>query len=242
MNNGIAYVPAADTPRTGGYATVNVANPDAPVLISASNSQPNVLASGGFATNGSGLGILVGMIGPTGPSDVVELMDVSDPTNTTNYLTEFNVPTAPESVSIAAGIAFVADGLSGLQVVNYEPFDTEGVPPKVSISSPISGSSVPEGTAIPVSISASDDVQVRNVEILVNGQVAVNLVSTPFDYVVIAPTLASGAISVSIQVQATDTGGNSTLSNTLTYSLVKDTSPPTIVGIDPATGAVWASA
>jgi hypothetical protein len=37
-------------------------------------------------------------------------------------------------VAIGEGIAFVADGTSGLQVVNYRSFDTLGVPPTITIT------------------------------------------------------------------------------------------------------------
>ncbi|MFL5513549.1 MAG: hypothetical protein ACJ8CN_14085, partial [Gemmatimonadales bacterium] len=42
------------------------------------------------------------------------------------YLTQFSLPTAPYATAIASGIAFIADDSSGLQVVNYLPFDNKG--------------------------------------------------------------------------------------------------------------------
>ena len=93
VGNGIVYVPAADAPRLGGFATVNASNPDSLTLISTGNSTSNVFPGTDFAGNGSGLGILVGQpIGPGGPTNLVDIMDVSDPTNTTSYLTQFNLP------------------------------------------------------------------------------------------------------------------------------------------------------
>ena len=184
--------------------------------------------------NGSGIALTVGS-DLNGPA--VDVWDSSDPTTPGQFLTRFSLPVPALGVAIGEGIGFIADGSAGLQVVNYLPFDTKGVPPIVSISSPINGSSAPEGSSIPITVAASDDVQLRNVQILVNGQIVANEVSAPFDTTVIAPSLASGATSVSIQAQATDTGGNTSLSNVLTYSLIKDTTPPTVVGVDPPAGA-----
>ena len=80
-------------------------------------------------------------------------------------------------VAISRGIAYVADG-NRLEVVNYLPFDTKGVPPTASISTSAAdvdlltpGLQVFEGSDLPVQANVSDDVQVRNVELLVNGQV-----------------------------------------------------------------------
>ncbi|MGH2413758.1 MAG: Ig-like domain-containing protein, partial [Microcystaceae cyanobacterium] len=106
------------------------------------------------------------------------------------------------SSAIASGIAYVADGTGGLQIINYLPFDNRGVAPTVSISSSIadadpntSGILVVEGSAVPIKVTINDDVQVRNVELLVNGQVVTNDVSTPFDFFANVPILASGATS-----------------------------------------------
>jgi hypothetical protein len=53
------------------------------------------------------------------------------------------------------------------------------------------------------------------VELLVNGQVALNDVSYPFNLTTVMPTIAANAGSdqVTLQVEAIDTGGNTTISN-----------------------------
>ena len=240
IGNGRVYVGVAQydskNPMTGyitlasGYTTVDVSNPDKPVAL---GDLPTTSAGGqAVAANGSGTVLTVGMESG-GPA-----VAVFDATSTPGqFLTRFTLPASPESVAIGEGIAFVADGISGLQVVNYLPFDTQGVPPTVSITSPVSGSTAVEGSSIPITVSASDDVQVRNVELLVNGQVVANDASLPYDFVAVAPTLASGATNLTIQVEAFDTGGNSGLSNVLSYSLVKDTVPPTIIAMTPSAGS-----
>jgi hypothetical protein len=86
-----------------------------------------------------------------------------------------------------------------------------------------------------VLVNVLDDVQVRNVELIVNGQVVQNDVSFPFDLSAVALGL-DGTDSVTIQVRATDTGGNVSLSNILTVALVPDTFAPTVLSVDPAAG------
>jgi hypothetical protein len=98
------------------------------------------------------------------------------------------------------------------------------------------GIQVIRGSSIPVKVNVTDDVQVRNVQFLVNGQVVSNDVSFPYDFSAVAAPATPGGTTMSIQVRATDTGGNDRLSNTLTFNLVPDTFPPTVVGTTPTAG------
>ncbi len=232
--NGIAYAAAINSNFRGGYDTVNVSNPDNLVVIHGSDFVPPFIGPGtSLIPNGSGLGLLIGSNGV----NTLDVMDISNPMKTNVFLTRILLPSAPLDATLGSGIAFVADGSSGLQVVNYLGFDTKGIPPTVSISSPVGGTQIVEGSSIPIRVNVADDVQVRNVELLVNGQLVLNNVAPPYDFVAIAPKLATGVTQVTIQVRATDTGGNFQLSNILTYTLVKDTFPPTIIGATPAAGS-----
>ncbi len=241
--NGVAYVAAASNP-TGGYDTVDVSKPDAPALLGqASVGFTSSLPSAGFALNGTGLGALVGTPQRSNVGPVLELMNTSNPKNTNSFQAQFTLAANPFGVAIASGLAYVADGTGGLDVVNYESFDSKGIAPTVSISSSAPdvdtttpGVQVVEGSSVPIAIAATDDVQVRNIELLVNGQVVANNVSLPLDFVVTAPTLASGVTSFTVQARATDTGGNTTLSNLLTFGVVKDTIPPVVIGSTPTAG------
>jgi hypothetical protein len=243
VGGGVAYITNGTQATSGGFATVDVSNPDNPqVLAGPTVGSFQTLPSAAIAVNGSGIALEVGTVG-TSPGLV--LFNVTDPTNTDAFLTSFNLPGNPSDLAIASGIGYVADGSAGLQVVNFLPFDTQGVPPTVSISSPVAdadpntpGTQVVEGSAIAITATVSDDVQVRNVELIVNGQVVTNDVSFPFSLTANSPLLASGQTSVAIQVRATDTGGNTTLSNVLTYGLVADKTGPTVVAMNPAPGAV----
>ncbi|MCJ8281557.1 MAG: Ig-like domain-containing protein, partial [Rivularia sp. ALOHA_DT_140] len=239
VGNGIAYAPAISN-FSGGFATANISDPDNITLISGSDVDGTSTSPGtAIAVNGSGLGLLVGRPGGT-QANVLNLMDISDPSETNVFLNRIDLPTAPESVAIASGIAFVADGSSGLQVINYLGFDNQGQAPTVTITSPnadldadVEGIQVLEGSSLPIQVDVEDDVQVRNVELLVNGEVVSNDVSFPFDLTATALNDDPEATTVDVQVRATDTGGNSTLSNTLTFYLVPDTFAPNVISTSP---------
>src|SRR6185295_16089014 len=96
---------------------------------------------------------------------------------------------------------------------------------------------VPEWSAVPIRVDVRDDVQVRNVEVLVNGTVVSNDVSFPFDFVETAPMPTAEHPQMTIQVRATDTWGNVTLSNALVLPLVRDTVAPSILAVSPEDGA-----
>jgi hypothetical protein len=169
VGNGVAYI-AAYNGFNAGFATANVSNPNSLTLISDVDA-PNIVCEA-IAANGSGLAVTVGtVLGPNNQSlNALDVVNVSDPANTGNFITRFPFPVRPRSVAIGSGIAFVAAGTAGLQVVNYRAFDNQGVAPTVSIATsafdvdPIKpGLQVQEGSSVPVQATISDDVQVRNV-------------------------------------------------------------------------------
>ncbi len=233
--NGYVYVGASDNNDTQEVPGVEVLQDNRSTLTLVGPS--SAIDAFDVATNGSGLALFTGANSNL-QNPQVGLLDVSDPTNTNNLLTVFNTPGVANSVAMADGIGFVADGSAGLAVLNYLPFDNKGIPPSASVSIPSSvvvgtdGSNleVTEGSTIPVLANVSDDVQVRNVELLINGQVVENAVSAPFNLSVTLPTIVqNGSAPVTIQLEAFDTGGNVGLSNTLTIELVRDTTPPQLV-------------
>lgn len=100
------------------------------------------------------------------------------------------------------------------------------------------GTQVQEGSTIAITAGVSDDVQVRNVELQVNDEVVRNDVSFPFDLEAVAPNITADSNTATIQVRATDTGGNTVLSNVLTVNLVEDTFAPVVSNTTPAAGKV----
>ena len=124
-----------------------------------------------------------------------------------------------------------------MQVVNYRSFDTLGVPPTIQITQlpadtdpNTSGIQVIEGSTVTLGAKIADDVQVRNVELLVNGQVVKNDVSYPFDLSTVMPTISgNGSDQVTLQIEAIDTGGNTAVSSLIQLQLVRDTTPPQLI-------------
>ncbi len=237
VGNGTAYLSAGGGFQSG-FITANVSIPTAPTLISGPDDTS--IATSAIVANGSGLGITVGT--PAGTqTHSLTVVNTADLANTGAFITRFALPAKPSSVALSAGIAFVADGTGGLQIVNYRAFDDGGIAPTVGITSPAGVGNgtvnVFEGASIPVRVNVTDDAQVRQVDVLVNGNVVASDVAFPYDFVVTAPALAPGVTQAKIQVRATDTGGNEALSNVLTYGLLDDNVGPTVVTIAPPEGA-----
>jgi len=218
--NGVAYLAGS------GMRTINISNPANPTLISDADS---FFTARNIALNGSGLALIAS------ESQGIGVYDITDSQNTNNVVFSVDTPGFTYAVALASGIAYVADGSSGLQVINYLPFDNKGVAPTVTITSPVvdldpnqTGIQITEGGSISIQANVTDDVQVRNVELLVNGQVVSNDVSFPFDLQAIALSNDPNAPVVNVQTRVTDTGGNTSLSNILTFDLVPDTLAPKI--------------
>ncbi len=230
--NGVVYAAARPSLLQGGFATADVSNPSNLVEISPSDNSASTAPGDVVVANGSGLALLGGAAFMPA-ENAVDLVDVRNPANTDVIVTRFTLPAAPQGIAIASGIGYVVSGTGGLQVVNYVGFDTLGQAPTATLAGP-AGANLQEGSLAPFRVTVTDDVQVRNVELLLNGQVVANDVSAPFDLSAVLPTLAAGATSVSFQIRAVDTGGNVGLSNTLTYNLTRDLTPPRLVGSSPA--------
>lgn len=241
----VAYAPDR-TAGFGGMATVDASDPDNLQVISKSDAQPGGAPAEAVVTNGSGIGLIVGIVEPDiNDPTVLRVLDVSDPAENNNRVTDINLPALPFGVAVASGIAFVADGTAGLQVVNYLPFDTGGTPPSVTIDGlamdvdpDTAGVQANEGASIPIIPGVADDVQVSQVELLIDGQVVATDVSFPWDLLAQLPNRAEGIQEVTLQVRATDTAGNQGGSDPLPVELVVDAVPPMVAGVDPPEGAV----
>ncbi|MEM9643811.1 MAG: Ig-like domain-containing protein [Planctomycetota bacterium] len=221
----------------GGYATVDVSNPDDPALVGEVGDSLD-LPEVDTVANGSGTNVQVGSLLGTGPTTVV--LDGTDPQITDAFLTSFEMPVRPHDLFISGGIGLVANGPAGLQLINYLPFDAAGQAPTASISTELDvdpatdGIQAIEGTRIPIQVVADDDVQIRNVELFVDGEIVENDVSFPFEF---AP-IGLGDDPVEIMVRVTDTGFNQTISDPLIVELIPDTIPPSLLSVSPSDGAL----
>ena len=94
-----------------------------------------------------------------------------------------------------------------------------------------------EGSTVTIPNQITDDVQVRSVELMVNGTTVLKDISYPYDLTTVLPKIADVGNQVTLQVRATDTGGNVSLSDPIVIDLLKDVTPPTVTSIDPADGS-----
>jgi Zn/Cd-binding protein ZinT len=191
---------------------------------------------GPIAANGSGLAVQGGRIIR---DSVLNVFDVSDPTNTDDFLTQFDLPRVPTGISLAGGIAIVSDGTSGVQVVNFLPFDSAEVAPTVTVQPDfvdvdggVAGIQVVEGTSLPFKLDVTDDVQVRSVELLVDGVPFASDITFPYELTTPGISATAGN-RLSTQIRVTDGGGNSTVSDPIIVDLVPDTVAPSILLQDP---------
>ena len=83
----------------------------------------------------------------------------------------------------------------------------------------------------------TDDVQVRNVEFYVDGVKAATDGNFPFEHRFTTP-LRSVQSSFTARAKATDTGGNSTWSDLLTFNLTPDATPPRVTHTSPSDRAI----
>ena len=224
-----------------GYTIFSLANPNAPTLVN-----DVITAQLGWkqiVANGSGVGVAaVGVNRSDDGAHDISLYSL-DPAGTNNvFLTTFTTPGIASAVCIYNGLAYVGDGLSGLEVINYLAYDTSNHPPAIALSPSFpltsrTNASVVEGQRVRVTANVSDDVQVRNVEFYINGGKAATDGNFPFEYFFTTPSLSSGG-SFTLQARASDTGGNFTWSDLITVNLLPDTAPPRVRRTFPGTNAI----
>ena len=234
VGGGIAYAT-----HDRGFLTIDVSDPTSPSAIGTAFAPQAGWKQ--IVPNGSGLGFAAVGVNPRLDATAhVSLYDLSDPTNTNDFQTEFVTPGFARAVSIYNGLGYVADDQSGLQVVNYLAFDREGQAPQIQISTSLNGGVAEEGKRFRVSANVQDDVQVRNVEFYLDGVRVATDGSFPFEARLLAP-LIDAQNRMEIQARASDTGGNATFSQTLSFDLVPDATPPRVVSSFPENGSVLGS-
>lgn len=218
-----------------GYDIVDVSDLAAPFLVES-------VVTGQFGwkqlvANGSGLG--VGAV--SGNSTLDGRHDVSlynlDDASPPGFIAEFPTPGIARAVEIYNGLAYIADGDAGLQVINYLAFDAGGQPPTITLSSENPDDTVEAGQSFHVTATATDDVQVRNVEFFLDGRRAATDGNFPFEVRLVAPANAAGG-TVEVRARASDTGGNLTGAEPLILRVGPDFTRPTVEAVRPAPGRV----
>ena len=229
------------------YTVANVEDPLHPFVFSSFQ-----LPGGGvwrqLVPNGSGLGVaaFAASVGRNQMPGDVDVYDFRDLPSVGRYMTTLGTPGDAQSLAIFNGLAYVADGEAGLQVVNYLAFDTRNIPPAIILTNsfPMTTATngiVEEGKLVRASALVTDDVQVRNVEFYLDDVKVLTDGSFPFEYRFITPRIAASRASLRLKARASDTGGNATWTETITVTLTPDETPPSVVRFFPPPGSAMES-
>lgn len=219
------------------------ANPNAPSLVQFYETPQFGWKQ--FIATGSGPGIAV--TSPNGSDDGphdIDLYTLGANQRTPAFTTTFETPGLAAAVSIYNGLAYVADSAAGLQVISYKPYDNLGVVPTISLSSNFALNTTTqtgiaeEGKLMRLSASVTDDVQVRNVEFYVDGQLLITDGNYPFEHRFAIPAISAGSPNFKVKAKATDTGGNVAWSDEFTITLVPDATPPQVLSVSPGNNAI----
>ncbi len=239
---GVAWIAVVTTVAADdGLMTVDVSQPD--ILSLLNDTDRNIRSVRDVALNGSGLGVFAGNLGGIVGTAIVAA--AGDPTTTGPTFTQFRLPHLGEAVALSSGLAYIVTRGAGLQVVNFLAFDQGINPPDVTLGVLDTdldpgrpGIQMLEASTVTLLAQITDDVQVRSVELLLNGDRARNEIAYPYDLSTTLPTIGQGDNQAVLQVRAIDTGGNVRLSDPVVIELLPDTAPPILVGLDPPDGSV----
>lgn len=232
----VLYATASSLAGAPGFATVNYDDLDNLTLISGADNQASSFAASDLAVNGSGLLVSVGS--QVGQLPSFDILNVSDPLVTDNFITRFRTPAFANGVAIGNGLGLVAGGGEGLQIVNFRQFDSFGISPAITIQSRAVdsdpnrlGTQIDGGQEFSLLANLLEDVQTRDAELVVNGQLVARDLSYPFDFQFLTPNV-TGPTELRLQVRATDTSGNTGLSNVLLFEVIPTN--PRIISTVPA--------
>ncbi len=187
----------------------------------------------------TGSGLAVAVASAAGAPDL-DLYSVGANGRGNAFQTTFATPGSAEAVSVYNGLAYVADGDSGLQVVNYRAYDNKGIPPTITLASNfnLAAGTAEEGALMRLTATVADDVQVRNVEFYVDGALVLTDGNFPFEHRFVTPAIGPQKTSFTVRARATDTGGNATWTPLTTLTLVPDATPPQVLASQPTGGSL----
>lgn len=200
--------------HASGFNVLSLTNAAAPTRIR--NEDLRQFGFKQIVPNGSGLGVAAADPFSTGDgAHDLQLYQLGDLTQPAVYLTDIVTPGFAGSLRIANGLAYVADGSSGVHVVNYLETDVAGRPPTVVLRTSLDpfNPAIVEGERVRLQARVTDDVQVARVEFWRDGSVITTDVSYPFETRFTAPTRASAPSGFRVRARAIDTGGNAAWSD-----------------------------
>ncbi|MCU0963175.1 MAG: Ig-like domain-containing protein, partial [Pirellulaceae bacterium] len=234
LDDEVAWIPGFDR-----VITVDIKALEAPRLLAGTLGLNQTLVSA-ISLNGSGLAVVAG----AQPNGSAIILQTGNPLDVTRIFTRFALPSLGEAVALSSGLAYLADGTSGLQVLSFLAYDQGTTPPTIIVE-PIPGDVDPgqiglqfvEMSTVVIPAQIRDDTQVRSVELLVDGTVVRTELSYPYDLSTVLPRVVNTGSEVVLQIRATDTGGNVRLSDPIVIELVPDATSPSIEALDPPHGS-----
>ncbi len=232
VGGGVAY-----SVHSKGTNTFSLADPLRPTLIAAANTTQ--FGWRDWALNGSGLALAA--VGPNSLADTmnhVNLYDARDPARPDTFVAQVETPGSATALNVFNGLAYVADRTRGLHVVNYLSQDRGGIAPTISLSTnmPVLDQAE-EGSLLRVTATCSDDVQVRNCELYVDGLKTETDGGYPFEFYLVTPRRAVTP-RLSVRVRVSDTGGNARFSDEVVIELTPDATSPIVQRVVPAHDAL----
>ncbi len=179
---------------------------------------------------GAGLALAASAPAPDAPADQwqVTVFDVTDPASP-SFVTGYETPGLATALTVDKGLVYVADGDAGIQVINFQAADTAGITPTVSLESNFAPGLFQAGVEMRLTALAQDDVQIRDVEFYLNGDLLQKDGSYPFEIRVTAPATTT----ITLQAKATDTGGKFAWSDVQTRTATADAIPPEVLAVAP---------
>ncbi|MBN9693981.1 MAG: hypothetical protein J0M24_27375, partial [Verrucomicrobia bacterium] len=218
-----------------GFSVVDVSDPAKLTVLGTPPSTQAAIHD--LAANDAGLLLPVVSFGGTSTL-AVGAYDVRDPADVTRFLTSWSTPGDTRALTLHQGLAYVADTVGDVQVLNYLAPDLAGVPPTLSFTAnfPLAPARAEFDALLRLLVEARDDVQVREVTAFVDDLPVSGDGSFPFQLEFGAPTQNSGRTNFTLQLRAIDTAGNTRWSDPLVVELVEDRRPPRLVGTFPIAG------
>ncbi len=189
----------ADVQRS--VTSVSITNPDQPLV--SSSITPNL---GGAPVDVASFGPLA-ITADISFGAVVPIINVTNPLqpNTVAFWT-LQGPAFSSSVAMDVNFGYLITP-NTLRIFQYQNItDTAGIPPVVTITSPVNGTIVVEGETITATALATDDVAVASVNFFVNGVLLSSQTTAPYRLTFTAP---AGFQGFDLRATAVDLGGNS---------------------------------
>ena len=214
-----------------GYNTVDISIPALPRTIANGNTEQ--LGWKQLVATGTGQGMAA--VGANSTNDGlhhVSLYDISDPQQTNAFVAQFGTPGIASALTLDKGLVYVADRAAGMQVINYLAPDTQGNAPTIALTSSFDNGRAQPNAPMRLTANVADDVQVRAVTFTLNGQTVGVDGSYPFELRWTTPNDTLGTTFIA-RAKATDTGGNETWSDEITFTYVADAIPPQLAGMVP---------